>query len=125
MIRILPTLLALTIAAAPAAALPPNPYVERMNAMSDAQRRAVLRGAIVNYGQRCGRVGPAQFRGTLKNLTMWSIRCAPGGDYGVFVGPDGTAQVRSCEDLARLHLPTCRLPLEPAASPASRGRRGG
>lgn len=117
--------LGLATAAAPAVALPPNPYVERMQALGDAQRRAVLRGAIVNYGQRCGRVGPAVFRGTLKNLTMWSIRCTPGGDYGVFVGPDGTAQVRTCDDMATLKLPTCQLPPEPAAKPVPAKRRGG
>ena len=123
MTRLWLPLLAVTAAAAPAAAAPPpNPYVVRMQAMGDAQRRAVLRGAIVNYGQRCGRVGPALFRGTLKNLTMWSIRCTPGGAYGVFVGPDGTAQVRTCEDMATLKLPLCQLPPEPAAPPLRRAR---
>ncbi len=122
MIKILLALLAAASAAPAAAAPPPNPYVQRMQAMGDAQRRAVLRGAIVNYGQRCGRVGPAVFRGTLKNLTMWSIRCTPGGAYGVFVGPDGTAQVRTCEDMAKLKLPTCNLPPEPPAPPRKGGR---
>ncbi len=110
---ILAALFATAVAVAPAVAQPPNPFVTRLNAMSDLQRRAVLRGALVNSGQRCSRVEETIFRGPYRNLAMFSVRCGAGGDYGVFVGPDGSAQVRSCEDLAKLKLPTCQLPPVP------------
>jgi hypothetical protein len=107
--------------AAPAAAAPTNPYVDRLMRLDDLHRGAVLRGAVVNAGQRCQRVGLAEPRGTLRNLTMWAVRCTPGGDYGIFIGPDGSAQVRTCADLATLRLPTCRLPAaSPPAAPAKK-----
>ena len=31
---------------------------------------------------------------------MWTARCADGRDWAIFVGPDGSAQVRDCKDLA-------------------------
>lgn len=107
---------------APAAAQRPNPYVQRMLSLGDLQRRAVLRQALADSGQRCGRVDPSIHKGPFHNLEMFAVRCTPGGDFGVFIGPDGTAQVRSCADLATLKLPTCGLP--PAPPPAAR-RAGG
>jgi len=107
--------------AAPALAQPANSYADRLSRLDDLQRRAVLRGAVVNSGQRCGRVEIAEPRGRLRNLTMWAVRCSPGDDFGVFVGPDGSAQVRTCTDLAKLRLPTCRLaPRPPKPAPRKR-----
>jgi hypothetical protein len=96
-------------------------YADRLARLGDMQRGAVLRGAVVNSGQRCGRVETAEPRGRLRNLTMWAVRCTPGDDFGVFVGPDGSAQVRTCSDLAKLRLPTCRLAPRPP-KPATRKR---
>ncbi|MDB5684442.1 MAG: hypothetical protein JWM75_2140 [Sphingomonas bacterium] len=111
----IPIALAALAIAVPAVAQPPrNPFVERLRAMDDLQRRAVLRGALVNSGQRCGRADTAVQRGRYRNLAMWSVRCTPGGDYGIFIGPDGTAQVRPCADLVKLALPACALPPAPA-----------
>jgi hypothetical protein len=108
--------------AAPAIAQPATPsYADRLARLDDLQRRAVLRGAVVNSGQRCGRVEIAAPRGRLRNLVMWAVRCTPGDDFGVFIGPDGSAQVRTCSDLAKLRLPTCRLAPRPAkAAPRAR-----
>jgi hypothetical protein len=41
---------------------------------------------------------------------MWSARCDRGGDYAVYIGPDGSVQVRPCADAAKLKLPACRIP---------------
>jgi hypothetical protein len=104
-----------------AVAAPTNDYANRLARLDDLQRRAALRGAVVNSGQRCRRVELAEPRGALRNLTMWAVRCAPGGDFGLFIGPDGSVQVRTCADLATLRLPTCRLPAATAqAAPAKR-----
>jgi hypothetical protein len=121
------TLTALLLAAAigaPIHAAPPlNPFAARVQAMSDMQRRAVLRGALVNSGQRCGRADLAVSRGPYRNLVMWSVRCVPGGDYGIFVGPDGSAQVRTCTDLATLKMPACGLPSAPPPPVARASKR--
>jgi len=120
--KILTALLLATLTGAPVLAAPPvNSFAARVRAMSDMQRRAVLRGALVNSGQRCGRTDLAVDRGAYRNLVMWSVRCVPGGDYGIFVGPDGSAQVRTCSDLATLKMPACSLP--PALPPAARPTR--
>ena len=107
-------------ASAASAAPPVNSFAERLRSLDDLQRRAVLRGALVSSGQRCGRVETAIPRSRYRNLTMWSARCAPGGDYGIFIGPDGSAQVRTCEDLAKLKLTNCGLPPRPPQPPARR-----
>lgn len=111
------------ILAAPAFAQPAggpaNSYAERLSRLDDLQRRAALRGALVNSGQRCGRIDAAAPSGRLRNLVMWSARCTPGGDYGIFIGPDGSAQVRTCSDLVKLRLPACHLPA-PRADAAKR-----
>ncbi len=55
-------------------------------------------------------VDAARLQGRFKNLVMWTARCKVGGDYGVFIGPDGTVQVRQCRQMAELKLPVCRPP---------------
>ena len=120
--RMLPALLVAIALAAPVAAQPAASFAERLSGLSDVQRRAVLRGALVNSGERCGRVDRADPRGRYRNLVIWNVRCVPGGDYGVFVGPDGSAQIRTCTDLAKLRLPPCALP-PAAAAPPRPGRR--
>lgn len=106
------TLLAL-IAAVPAAvsaAPPPNPYQQRLLKLDPARRAAAIRSAIVDYGERCGRIEPPVARGRWKNAEMWAARCQPGGEYAVYIGPDGSAQVRPCADQVKLGLPACNLP---------------
>ena len=99
------------IAVAPATAAPqPNAYSDRLSKLSELQRRSVLRRAILDAGERCKRVDKAGRTGTHGNLVMWSARCNPGGDYAVYIGPDGSVQVRPCADAAKLKLPACRIP---------------
>jgi hypothetical protein len=49
---------------------------------------------------------------------MWMARCADKRDWAIFVGPDGSAQVRPCRDLAQLGLPACVMKTKPAKQPA-------
>jgi len=103
--------LALALAAAPAAASPPaNPYSERLQRLDELRRHTVLRRAVLDSGSPCKRVDRAGVSGRYKNLVMWTARCVPGGNYAVFIGPDSSVQVRECAELAKLGLPTCRLP---------------
>jgi len=121
MTRFLFALGAIVSATVAAAAPPPaGTYSARLRALPDLQRRAALRAAINDSGQRCGRVEVGEPVGRLRNLVMWNVRCTPGGDYGAFIGPDGSVQVRTCSDLAKLKLPTCRLPPAKPAPAANR-----
>ncbi|SNS79091.1 hypothetical protein SAMN06295912_11646 [Sphingomonas laterariae] len=87
-----------------------NPYSDRLAALTDLQRNAALRRAVLDSGQYCKRVEWSAKQQTYKNLVMWTARCNPGGDKAVFIGPDGSVQVRPCKDLAQLKLPQCRMP---------------
>lgn len=104
-------MLAAPVVAAPAA----DSYSDRLARLPELRRYAALRSVLASSGQICRRVEFAERRGSLRNLAMWTVRCTPTGDYGVFIGPDGSAQVRTCADLAKLRLPTCGLKPRPAA----------
>ena len=112
--------LAVLFAAAPVLAQAPRPpasgpntFSDRLMKLDDLRRRSVLRRAILDNGLTCDRVVAGGPRGRWRNLVMWTARCGKGGPYGVFLGNDGSVQVRPCADLATLKLPTCRLPAEP------------
>jgi hypothetical protein len=71
-----------------------------------------LKRAIYDAGYSCKRVTDAGFVGTYKNLDEWMARC-PGRDWAVFAGPDGSAQVRDCKDVAGTGLPPCVITKRP------------
>ncbi len=105
--------LALAVLAVPAAAappLPPNPFQQRLLQLDKPRQAAALRSAIVDSGQRCGRIEPPVYQGIYKNTFVWAARCAPGGEYALFLGPDGSVQLRHCAETAKLGLPACKLP---------------
>ena len=96
--------------AVPALAVPmntANPFNAKLLQLRLADRQGALGRAIVDDGQRCGRLTTSAYRGPYGNLGMWVARCKPGGDYAVFTGPDGSVQVRPCADLKGLKLPEC------------------
>jgi hypothetical protein len=109
--------LALIIAVPAAAAVnPAMDYSNRIMKLSDIEQRAVMRRAILDGIQYCKQVLATAYQGPYKNLVMWTAHCAKGGDYAVYIGPDGSAQVRPCTDLAKLNLPLCRLPVVSSAT---------
>lgn len=107
------TALSLALAAllaAPLAAAGPNSFSEQLKKLPSIQQKSVMRRAVLDDGKYCKSVAWTAYQGSFKNLEMWTARCSKGGDYGVFIGPDGTVQVRPCGDLSTLKLPTCKLP---------------
>jgi hypothetical protein len=96
---------------APAHAQTATAYSDRLLKLGELQRHSVLRRAILDSGELCKRVERAAVSGAYKNLVVWTARCTPGGDYGVFLGPDASVQVRRCAETKTLGLPPCRLPL--------------
>lgn len=103
--------LAAALIAAPVAAAPPSlakAYSSRLAALTDIQRRAALRRAILDSGEKCVRVEKAGYQGAYKNLEMWVARCTGAIDYGAFIGPDGSVQVDGCAHLPLVKWPACR-----------------
>ena len=74
-----------------------------------------LKRAIYDAGYHCKRVTDAGYVGTYKNLDEWMARC-PDRDWAIFAGPDGSAQVRDCKDLAGSGLPLCAIKERPKGS---------
>jgi hypothetical protein len=93
-----------SMAATPAWA---NPFNQKLMALRLADQQGALDRAIVDSGERCGRLTKSAYRGPYGNLGFWVARCQPGGDFAVFTGPDGSVQVRQCGDMKSLKLPEC------------------
>lgn len=75
-----------------------------------------LRRALYDSGRTCQTVTEAGYVQEYGNLSMWTASCNSGRSYAIFVGPNGSAQVRDCTELERLRLPACKIakPAKPA-----------
>lgn len=82
---------------------------DRFHQLNDLNRSIALRRALRDSGYRCQRIERSGFVGKYRNLDMWTATCADGRDWAVFVGPDGSAQVRDCGDVERFGLPPCEI----------------
>jgi len=82
---------------------------EQLHKLDDLNRAIGLKRAIYASGFRCQRVTQSGFVQLHGNLDMWAARCDDTGDWAIFVGPDGSAQVRPCRDMAQVKLPLCRI----------------
>lgn len=91
-----------------------------LHQLSDSNRDIALKRAILASGLRCKRVTRSGYVAEYKKLSMWSASCDDGRNWGIFVGPDGSAQVRPCADMQRFQLPACTI----AADPSGRTARG-
>jgi hypothetical protein len=87
----------------------------------DAYNLAIgLKRAIYDAGYTCKRVTDAGFVAEYKNLDMWTAHCVydngSARDWAIFAGPDGSAQVRDCRDVAASGLPACVIKQRPKGS---------
>ena len=89
---------------------------EQLHRASGYNRAIGLKRAIYDSGYACKRVSRTGFIGEYKNLDMWKAECADGRDWAVFIGPDGSAQVRDCKDVAAVGLPACTITKEEASA---------
>lgn len=80
---------------------------DQLHTFDDLTRAIALKRAIYDSGSICKRVETSGYVQEYRNLSMWTARCDNGRDWAIFIGPDGTAQVRLCRDLAELGLPAC------------------
>jgi hypothetical protein len=82
---------------------------DQLHQLDDMNRDIALKRAIHASGFRCKRVTKSGYVQEHGNLSMWTASCADGTDWAIFAGPDGSAQVRRCADLARYGLPACAI----------------
>ena len=80
---------------------------DQLHQLDDMNRNIALKRAIHASGFRCKRVVKSGYVQEHGNLSMWTANCDDGRDWAIFAGPDGSAQVRQCEHLARFGLPAC------------------
>lgn len=92
----------------------------RLHQLGDMNRDIALKRAILASGLRCKRVTRSGYVTEFNKLSMWSASCDDGRNWGIFVGADGSAQVRPCTDNERFKLPACTI----AADPSGRTARG-
>lgn len=88
---------------------PSSAYVDRLRSLSEANRGLALRRAVQDSRQSCKKAETSGYQQDYKNMSMWSLRCTDGRSYALFIAPNGDVQVRRCEHLAQLGLPTCRF----------------
>lgn len=82
---------------------------ERVHQLNALNRSIALRRAIRDSGYRCQRIERSGFVTRYENLDMWMAVCPDKREWAVFIGPDGSAQVRLCEDVSRFGLPKCEV----------------
>ena len=97
-----------------------SPEQDQLHQLDDLYRDIAMKRAIVASGLRCKRVTKSGYVSEYKKLSMWTATCEDNRNWAVFVGPDGTAQVRPCQDMAQFKLPECRI----AEDPTGRTARG-
>ena len=80
---------------------------DQLHQLDDMNRAIALKRAIYASGFTCRRVASSGYVQEYKNLSMWTASCDDRREWAIFAGPDGSAQVRPCQDLAQLGLPQC------------------
>ena len=88
---------------------------DQLHQLDDMNRDIALKRAILASGFRCQRVTKSGYVDEYRNLSMWTASCDDGRDWAIFAGPDGSAQVRLCEDLKGHGLPACIIKQKEAA----------
>ena len=92
---------------------------DRLHDLDEMNRNIGLKRAIQDSGFRCRRVLKSGYVQEHNKLSMWTATCQDNRSWGIFVGADGSAQVRPCLDLPKLGLPECKI----AADPTGRASR--
>ena len=85
-----------------------------LHRLSEMSQKIALRRAIYDSGKVCRRVDKSGYVQEYGNLSMWTASCDSGRSFAIFIGPDGSAQVRDCKEMEPLKLPACIIKGEPA-----------
>ena len=84
-----------------------------LHKLSPMNQKIALRRALYDSGRTCQTVTEAGYVQEYGNLSMWTASCKSGKSYAIFVGPDGSAQVRDCKEVEQLKLPACVITKPP------------
>lgn len=97
-----------------------GPEQEQLHKLDAFNLAIALKHAIYDAGFTCKRVTDGGFVDVYENLDMWTATCASDSgatrQWAVFTGPDGSAQVRDCKDVAESGLPACVVKTKPEGS---------
>jgi hypothetical protein len=80
-----------------------------LHRLSEINLKIALRRAIYDSRKACQTVTKAGYVQEYGNLSMWTASCKSGRSFAIFVGPDGSAQVRDCKEMEPLRLPACTI----------------
>lgn len=90
-----------------------GPEQDRLHQLDAFNLAIALKHAIYDAGFTCRRVTDGGFVGEYENLDMWTATCDDERQWAIFAGPDGSAQVRDCKDVAESGLPGCTVARKP------------
>jgi len=93
-----------------------GPEQEQLHHLDALNLAIALKRAIYDSGFSCRKIDKAGYVGPYKNLDEWTAHCTNGRDWAIFAGPDGSAQVRDCADVAQFGLPKCEIHEAPKGS---------
>ena len=93
-----------------------GPDQERLHQLDALNLAIALKHAIYDAGFTCRRVTDGGFVAEYQNLDMWTASCDDNRQWAIFAGPDGSAQVRDCKDVAASGLPACTVSRPPKGS---------
>jgi hypothetical protein len=89
------------------------PEQERLHTLDAFNLAIALKHAIYDAGFTCKQVTDGGFVAKYENLDMWTATCNDKRQWAIFAGPDGSAQVRDCKDVAASGLPACKVSRQP------------
>ena len=101
-----------------------SPEQDRLHELDDMGRDIGLKRAITDSGLRCKRVTRSGYVQEYSKLSMWTASCDDNRSWAIFVGADGSAQVRPCVDMKQLGLPECKIAADPSGRTARAAARG-
>ena len=97
---------------------------DRLHQLDEMGRNIGLKRAIQDSGLRCRRVLKSGYVQEHNKLSMWTASCEDRRNWGIFVGADGSAQVRPCAEMKQLGLPECRIAADPTGRTARAAAQG-
>ncbi len=83
--------------------------------LNDLNRAIALKRAVRDFGPSCLRVTKSGFVSRYKNMDYWAATCEDERgrtrDWALFIGANDSVQVRLCDDVAKVGLPPCTIPV--------------
>lgn len=81
--------------------------------LNQLNRAIALKRAICDFGPGCVRITKSGYVGRYKDMDYWTATCQDernrDREWALFIGANDTVQVRLCEDVAKVSLPTCTI----------------